>query len=449
MNLSRRLALVVAAGFGLGGFAVSLSESLGLGMGPRLALVAVGAGAAWWLGWRTARPIERKLQAALETARDVGVNTPPGAGVSGTVHAVEQLSRYARMSRESLRVQRAFQEAIVAASPFGVVVTDNDGRILASSPSLRHHLPVIPDPEGRLLSEAIPFPPLREALTQALAHPERKLVEVTASSGRFDLLLRASALSTGDGAMVVIADITGLKRAERARSDFVANVSHELRTPITSVRGYAETLLADADQLDPMHVQLLETIERNARRMSDLVDGLLYLSRIEASATEELLMEDLDLVPLCDEVLDFHRDEAERKSIQLDMESDGVALARINREAFVYILGNLVTNAIRYTPEEGRVRVRVRQQEGRGVVDVDDNGRGIAPGQQDRVFERFYRVDKGRARADGGTGLGLAIVKHLCRVIDAEVSLRSLPGRGSTFTVKFARPQAPDAQSTT
>jgi len=440
VTLARRLGLVVAAGFGLGGFSVGLSEALHLGDIPSVGLVAAAAAASWWMGFRVARPLESQVELLFGAASEVGVATPEGAGLTDAVHTVEQLARYVRISREALRHQRSLQAAIIEASPFGVILTDSDGRILACSSSVRLHLAVLPEPMGRLLTEAIPFPPLHQLLSRSLLRPQGELVEATASSGRFELLLRASFLPETDGAMLVIADITGLHRAERARSDFVANVSHELRTPITSVRGYAETLLSDHEQLDPMHVEMLETIERNAKRMSELVDGLLYLSRIEASADEELPRERVDLASVCQEVLVFHQDEADHKDIQMDLEGDVSVEALINREAFIHILGNLVQNAIKYTPAGGRVRVRVREEPEWGVVDVDDNGKGIAPGQQSRVFERFYRVDKGRSRAEGGTGLGLAIVKHLCRVTGAEVSLRSLPGRGSTFTVKFERP---------
>jgi len=370
---------------------------------------------------------------------------PAPAPPAPLAHDIDDLRLALRRTRIALQAQRALQDAIIEATPYGVVIVDPRDKILAVSPSMRALLPVVPEPVGRPLKDAIPFPPLVEALRRA--ESEREMVDVGASWGRFDLRVRAALLPEDRGGMAVVTDVSEIAQLDRVRRDFVANVSHELRTPITSIRGYAETLLADPDNLDPLTAELLDAVERNARRMGDLIDSLLHLSRIEAGQADALASEELELGALALEVVGFYRDEAARRGLDLAVEqadaSAGPIRIAVNREAFGHILGNLTQNAIKYTQEGGRVRIRVHAEDRWGVVDVEDNGPGIDPANRARIFERFYRVDRGRSRDAGGTGLGLAIVKHLCRAVGAEITVRSLPGRGSTFTVRFNRPPPP------
>ena len=333
-----------------------------------------------------------------------------------------------------MAITNLLQEHVFDAIPFGVVVVDADGIIVRINPAVRDFLPMVPEPIGKSLRLAIPCEPLQRVVFHAIAGGE--VVEKVEGIGRYELLLRAKPLGEGEGAIAVLYDITELAGIERARSDFVASVSHELRTPVTSILGYAETLL-DQGHLDEGTVYMLEAIRRNAGRLTTLFQELMHLYRIE-SMGGDLPLEELSVRELTTGVVEHCMDQASRENIDLQLDELQDVMARINPEAFGHVLGNLVNNAIKYTPSGGWVRVSFGRDREGPWVEVRDNGPGIDPLFRERVFERFFRVDKGRARKDGGTGLGLAIVKHLSRAMNAEVSLQSVPGHGSCFTVRLS-----------
>ncbi len=326
------------------------------------------------------------------------------------------------------------QDHVFDAMPFGVVVVDSQGRVVRINPVVRDFLPLVPDPVGKALELAIPCQPLQRVLQYAIAGGE--VVEKVEGIGRFELLLRAKPLGDGEGAVAVIYDITELAGVERARSDFVASVSHELRTPVTSILGYAETLL-DYSDLDDDVVMMLEAIRRNAGRLTTLFEELMHLYRLESTGGG-LPLERLSVTELARGVVEHCLDQAKRLKIDLQMDEAEDLHARVNPEAFGHVLGNLVNNAIKYTQEGGWVRVSLGRDKQGVWAEVRDNGPGIDPLYRERVFERFFRIDKGRDRKDGGTGLGLAIVKHLCKAMSATVELQSVPGHGSCFMVRFS-----------
>jgi two-component system phosphate regulon sensor histidine kinase PhoR len=224
--------------------------------------------------------------------------------------------------------------------------------------------------------------------------------------------------------------------AERYRSEFVGNVSHELRTPATSIAGYAETLLEDRDTMDPYVVEMVDVIHRNARRLTALFDDLLHLTRLEAREGP-LEIGPIRLAPVVAEAMDKVVVEATEKEIHFEVVVSRDVHIQANREALAHVVQNLVSNAVKYSYKGGMVTVRVVPRDGRLRFEVIDVGIGIDPALHERIFERFYRVDKGRARAAGGTGLGLAIVKRLVDMMGAEIEVRSRPGRGSVFRVTF------------
>ena len=351
---------------------------------------------------------------------------------------IAELQKQLSRARAEVRAARSQQEAILNASPSGVILMGRDGDLLAVSPAVRASLPVIPNPVGRPLQQAIPYAPLADLLARCVA--ERVSVAQETRCGRFDLLLTANPVGEHGGAMAVVADVTSLKRAERHRSEFVANASHELRTPITSILGFTETLMSDPEVSEDQ-LEMLATIERNARRLDGMVTGLIHLSRVEGRMGE-LALAPYELETLSKQVLELRYDVAAMQEQELVLDCDEPVHVLVDVEAWHHILGNLVDNALRYTPEGGRIRVLVAHDGGRAVVEVSDTGIGIEPSHQQHVFERFYRVDSGRSRETGGTGLGLAIVKHYCKAIGAEVTLRSLPGRGSRFRIRI--PLAPE-----
>ena len=232
-------------------------------------------------------------------------------------------------------------------------------------------------------------------------------------------------------------DISELRRLERIRRDFVANVSHELKTPLTSIRGYVETLLDGALHDEQNNTRFLEKIEQNVQRLSHLVTDLLSLARIEAQEGA-LPLERVDLHGLIEQAQRRHEPSAIGRDQTLRLESCTGALQVLgDREALTQVIDNLVDNALKYTPSEGHVTIRVKRHERDAVIEVQDDGIGIPKEDIERIFERFYRVDKARSRAVGGTGLGLSIVKHLVVAMRGEVEVESEVDEGTTFRVRL------------
>lgn len=231
--------------------------------------------------------------------------------------------------------------------------------------------------------------------------------------------------------------ISELHRLENVRRDFVANVSHEIKTPLTSIKGYVETLLAGAINDSDNRVRFLEKIDRNAARLSSLVQDLLSLARIEAGE-ESLKPVPVEWNPLVNSVLSRYEDAIQQKHLRIRVNAPTQPLVVLgDKEAIIQVLDNLLTNAIKYTPEGGRITVSLSMKAAWGRLDVEDTGIGIPAEHLDRIFERFYRVDKARSRDLGGTGLGLSIVKHLVSAMGGEVGVESIVGVGSKFSIKL------------
>jgi len=240
----------------------------------------------------------------------------------------------------------------------------------------------------------------------------------------------------GKRALLLLRDLTSLKRAEAMRRDFVANASHELRTPVSAISGAVETLqgmpMADGAR------QFVEMIARQATRMSRLTSDLLDLSRLEAGQWP-LELGTYDVLPICEAVLQLVKDRAAAKTIHVGLDVPPGLTVRVDSRAIDQILVNLLDNAIKYTPSGGRVTLLADAGAGQVRISVLDTGPGIEVRHQQRIFERFYRVDGGRARSDGGSGLGLAIVKHLAQAQGGEVGVESGRG-GSRFWVRLPSP---------
>jgi len=232
--------------------------------------------------------------------------------------------------------------------------------------------------------------------------------------------------------VVTLTDITQRRRLEVLRRDFVANASHELKTPVAAVRALAETLLTALPDDPEAGRRFADRIGREAERLDVLVRDLLDLSRVERGTLD---VEPVDLVGLVKEVLGGYGDLAEERRIRLRAELQPQVSLRGDRAQLGLLLSNLLDNALRHTPARGTVVVRLDATESRALLQVADTGEGIPAGELPRVFERFYRVDKARARRTGGTGLGLAIVSHVAEAHGGTVRVDSELGRGSTFTV--------------
>lgn len=374
-----------------------------------------------------------------------------------------------------LREEKAPQEIFALGKLFeatmngmreGLLVVDKDMRIVASN-TAAHRLFNLSG--GKLnaqrLTELTRNPAIYSAFMDALKGTERSGVKVETHGPErlvFDLRvvpLASSTSSSGsprvskgsvdggeedrpagpaEGALGVFIDITRIERLEGIRQEFLSNVSHELRTPLTAILAFVETLEAGAiDDAESAH-RFLSIIRKNANRMNDLIGDILELSAIEAGNVS-VRTEQVELKPVVNDVI---------SSLAKKVESQGVSVINaVGSEATVFadarrleqMLTNLVENAIKFTRENGKVTVRFESGKlnGRDNIIVDDTGEGIPAQHLERLFERFYRVDRARSRELGGTGLGLAIVKHLARAHAGEVTVTSEVGKGTTFTIEL------------
>jgi len=387
------------------------------------------------------RWLAKPLAEAGQAARAIAAGQPPHFPWSGIpdvdrlVLDLRDMHRQLTDRYQALHHKQAETSALVDAMVEGVVSADSKGNIIGANPAARRLL-------GFAEQDQLPALPLlfrsreaRDSVQAVLtggAAPERE-VEV----GDRICLLTARATATG-GVVVVLHDLTRLKRLETVRRDFVANVSHELKTPLTAISGYAETLLTD--NVDDVTMRrFVETIHANARRMQRLVDDQLDLSRIE-SGTWSPRPETIEVDSAAREawtIVAPTRKPVASFAIALDPAARTVVA---DSDGLRQILRNLLENAIRHTPADGEIRVSTAPEDAGVRLTVSDTGIGIPSEHLPRIFERFYRVDAARSREQGGTGLGLSIVRHLTEAHGGRVSAESDLGRGTAIHCWFPNP---------
>ncbi len=359
--------------------------------------------------------------------------------------AISEMGTQLRGKIEEISKEKDYLQTVLRGMMEGVLVVDGRGRILMVNDALRRLLSLSSDVSDKMPLEIIRNAELEGAIRKAFQDGENMALELDLNkSGEKTIEVNVvSILPSGRrmgedsegirGAIAVFHDITRLKQLEKIRQDFVANVSHELRTPLTTIKGYAETLLDGALKEDQAF-QFVQVIKRHTDRLTKIVEDLLMLSRIETKEFQ-LKMEAISLRDFIDDIVDFVKEPAERKKISLSRNEISSSLgARADRTYLEQVLINLLDNAIKYTPEGGKVIVSAIEKDSKEIqFSVEDNGIGIPKEDLSRIFERFYRVDKGRSKEMGGTGLGLSIVKHLVQAHGGRVWVESQPGKGSTF----------------
>ena len=371
------------------------------------------------------------------------------AAVAGPVEVERlgvSLQRMAEQIRERIGSERRARgelESVLAGMMEGVVAVDASGRVLFMNAAAARLLGLpAPLPPGAATGDTVLPPDLEQVLRAALGGraPDPRDVLAPGGGGR-TLEIEASPLGTGGGAVAMVRDVTGERRLDRMRMEFVANVSHEIRTPLSAVLGALETLeeggLDDAERR-----AFLEIARRNASRLMALVQDLLDLSAIESKESNPALGP-LDPAAVLRSAAGGLGELARRASVDLRIEpapGPGILVAGTAprlEQAFV----NLLENALKYTPSGGRVTARVLDRGPEVAVEIEDTGVGIPAAALPRIFERFYRVDPSRSRAMGGTGLGLAIVKHIVLSHRGRIEVRSVEGSGTTFTVHLPKPR--------
>ena len=362
-------------------------------------------------------------------------NVPSPAG-----HWEEVFAALYRFLRQQTQIQSRLSNALgrferaSAAMPDGVILLDKAGHIEWLNPKAAAYLGLeLARDRGQQITNIVRQPQFAEYLQQQeVTWP----LTLHVWHGELEQVLSIQATPYGDQKRLVLCrDITQLEQVETVRRDFVANVSHEIRTPLTVISGFLETLL-DLKKPDPdMTRRSLQLMSEQATRMLELVEDLLTLSRLESAGSP--LKEDMVDVPalIRDVFLEAQSISGGRHKLSLQMDcSNGLKGSAVELRS---VFSNLLTNALRYTPEDGEVNVIWAEQDAQPVFTVKDNGIGIDPKHIPRLTERFFRVDRARSRATGGTGLGLAIVKHILNRHQGELRIQSTLGRGSQFSAVF------------
>jgi two-component system phosphate regulon sensor histidine kinase PhoR len=417
--------------------------------------LAAAAGIAWLFSARIGRRV--RLVTAVAQRYRGGDLTPPGLGYGDDEIGVvaraldESVQDVGRRLSEQVR-DRSRMEAVLGGMVEGVIVVDAHGRLQLVNSAARRMLRISDPAIGRPYLETIRLPAIAELVAATLARDEPDPVQF--SPPRDDtrtIIARAAgatvpggappagATGTVFGAVLVLHDITDLRRADQIRRDFVANVSHELRTPLTAIRGYVEAL-SEGDASSEEQQSFLDIIARHTQRMERLVKDLLRLARLDAGQ-ETLDLNACDTRGLADSVVADLAPTAEARSQRMLVEvTPGAESVRGDPAKLHDALRNLVSNAITYAPEHTTITIDAIEAGDRVAISVSDEGPGIPDDDLARVFERFYRVDKSRARDPGGTGLGLAIVRHLVELHGGSVKVENRPSGGAKFTMTLPRP---------
>ena len=348
----------------------------------------------------------------------------------------------------TLTRERNEREAVLSSMVEGVLAVDADERIIALNAAAAGLIDVQPAAaEGRTIQEVLRNPDLQRVVAQTLSGHEPVEADIVMRVGSEDRYLQANGtlLRAGDdespvGAVVVLNDVTRLKRLEAVRRDFVANVSHELKTPVTSIKGFAETL-EDGALDDPVAARrFVRIISGQADRLNSIIGDLLALSTLEQRENEpRLTLEEADVCDVLHVAVEVCEPKAQAKGITIGVSCASGVLAAVNPPLLEQAVVNLVDNAVKYSSDGSAVEVALVEAADEIVISVSDRGPGVPREHLPRLFERFYRVDKARSRDLGGTGLGLAIVKHIARAHGGRVSVDSRVGDGSTFRIHLPR----------
>ncbi len=390
-----------------------------------------------------ARPIVR----LSEFARQISAGNFPGPfavrsryEIGELEEALEGMSRDLSRTFGNLTAEKDRMNAILSAMVEGVIAVDDGGKVMAINESARKMFLIEGDIVGKNAVENVRNSEISDMIRGSLAGERAGEREVKIFSPQEKNLLVQSARIGKGGAVLVMHDITNLKKLEKIRSEFAANVSHELKTPLTSIKASAETLTAGAIEDNKEAAEFLEKIRKNTERLSALIDDVMELSELETGRLAGKAAA-VGIGEAVDAALDAVSAKMKARKIRLTVALDDPSAGLLcGREHLQRVLINLLDNAVKYNKEGGSIEVSSRSRNGSMTITIKDTGIGIEQKHLPRIFERFYTVDRSRSRELGGTGLGLAIVKHIVELYGGEIGVESAPGEGSafSFTLKTA-----------
>lgn len=405
-----------------------------------MATLAIGAGLVVFAGQVVAHRHSNWLAWALTFAALLAGIVFACAGLDRRCREAEATIKSLRENAVDLARKVGRGQAVVENTANGVLSIDAEGRITLGNPALERIFGVRESVlVGQKIEDADLHPELARVAYECISSRKTETAEIRLSGWPMRVYsVRAAFIGersrSGDSAMLVIHDVSEMRRRQMHEREFVGNVSHELRTPITAVRTTAEALLAGAKNDPDVVDRFLSTIITESERLSTLIEDLLEITRRDYGITSSRSAR-VRVREVLERAIGAVRPQAGVKGIEIEVDVPEELVAYCDENQTVQLVRNLADNAVKYTPDGGRIKVIAREEDSRLVISVKDNGIGIPHGEVDRIFERFYRVDKARSRRMGGTGLGLAIVKDIVDACGGTISVDTQLGQGSIFTI--------------
>ena len=395
---------------------------------------------------RISSPLKKIIKSAKIISQNKKINKLPEHSIfeiDELSQTLNTLSLKIQKNTKELDIKYIEQQAVLASMQEGVLAIDKKQQIIQINRAAMSILEInnLDDTDSRIIQQHIRFSNLQNFIKKILLTKKQATKDMTLNASSIKSVQVTGSPLTNEkgvniGALIVMRDITDLRKLEEVRTDFVANVSHELKTPITSIKGFIETLSSDDFEHNKETKKFLEIIRQQSNRLNTIVDDLLTLSRIERKE-EHIVFDLFPLENIIKNSIALCHHQAEKKNIKIKMNCDSNSEIKVNSALLEQALVNLIMNAIQHSNSNTTISLIGQMKDKKIIISVQDEGIGIEKKHHTRLFERFYRIDSSRSRNDGGTGLGLSIVKHIVNAHKGEISLESEIGKGSIFTIKI------------